>query len=212
MAKKIWHFGVVTNHYPADGYDTIETESGETHIFSRHQVSGTEFDDIPRTSKVRFTLESCDGEERPADVELIEAPDEPPPPSKAVLKFRKMQDKFIPVDLWEHFDRETCFAYSYDAKKDGSLGALLIDSGDPEHPELWIYDIGNDEVSQVGGSDFLADTGLGKAFWADNQRDLVIVSRGGDDFWLVTLDPPEMDWIEPSRELKKAARRVKGFN
>lgn len=63
---------------------------------------------------------------------------------------------------------------SFCVNESGDKAVLSGYGQDPDFPELWIYQTQDDQLNQIDMEGELIDFPLGKAFWAKNQKDIVI--------------------------------------
>jgi len=81
----------------------------------------------------------------------------------------------IPDDIWSTLPHGEYIPYSFDVTADGKLGIIVLCSEDIESPEIWVFNKTEKPTIRVDGY-MLVDFPISKAFWAENQRDVIVVT------------------------------------
>ncbi|MDH3355505.1 MAG: hypothetical protein OEL79_09865, partial [Chromatiales bacterium] len=90
-----------------------------------------------------------------------------------------MKSNEIPVEVWDSLPHVEYVPYSFDVTADGNRAVIALCSEDVDFPEIWVFENDAKKMIQVD-NDVLIDYPISKAFWAENQIDIVIVSKLND--------------------------------
>ena len=82
-----------------------------------------------------------------------------------------METNSIPENIKNRLPEGFCL-YSFDVSEDRRLAVISGCSGDPDFPELWIYDSEKDDLVAVD-NEVLMDFPLAKLFFAENSVNVV---------------------------------------
>lgn len=77
---------------------------------------------------------------------------------------------------------------SIDANSDGTKAVLVGMYEDPDFPEMFIYDEKTGKARKINSESNFIDFPMGKAFWAENGKDVYINRYDCDTIYLIKLD------------------------
>jgi hypothetical protein len=86
--------------------------------------------------------------------------------------------------------------YSFDVSSNGRFAIISLGLEDPDFPELWIYDERHGNVTKIDDKSVLIDSPMIKSFWAENNKDVVIVSRDEPPEFSLMVLTPEFELVE----------------
>ncbi len=121
----------------------------------------------------------------------------------------------IPEQVWNTLPHREYVPYSFDVTVDGTKALLALCSEDPDFPELWKYDSLTNRAIRIDDHSLLIDFPLSKAFWAENQQDVIITTSDDEfDFTRLIIDAnldelTEIQTVEkPSVYILKKAQEI----
>ena len=124
----------------------------------------------------------------------------------------------ITEQVWQALPHREYLLYSFDVTVDGTKALLALCSEDPDFPELWKYDSLTNRATRLDDHSVLINFPLTKAFWAENQQNVIITSSGDKfDFTQLIIDADldeliEMQIVEnPSNYILKKDQEIIDF-
>jgi hypothetical protein len=110
-----------------------------------------------------------------------------------------MKTNELPESVFEQLDAHygPHIVYSFDVHNETNNAVIAVGWEDPDFPELWVCEEETSKIKKIDDSSVLIDYPMGKAFWAENGKDIIVATNYPEpDFSLLVINEVGLKVIE----------------
>jgi hypothetical protein len=110
-----------------------------------------------------------------------------------------MKTNELPESVFEQLDVHygPHVVYSFDVHEKTKQAVIAVGWEDPDFPELWVCSDENNEIQKIDDSSILIDYPLGKAFWAEDGKDIIVATNNPNpEFSLLVMNSDNLKVLE----------------